>query len=440
MDTLPRTKKIVMEHHHIIIIGAGQGGLGVSYYLSIAGINHLILEQGGIANSWKEKRWDSFCLVTPNWTINLPGKPYSGPDPNGFMKRDEFVSYFKKWADDFNAPVRGGVKVNKIITQNNGFLLKTNKGEISSDIVIVATATYQLPKLPEISQKIPKEVTQIHAENYKNPTQIGDGAVLVVGSGQTGSQIVDDLLKRKKNVHLCVGRSGRLPRNYRGRDCISWQKDLNLLDRTPDMLDSPAFRFRGDPHLSGRDGGKTLSLHKFNREGVRLYGRLIDFRNNEFIFGDNLLEDIRFSDDFAKDFRRIIDNYIRENEISVREADESDTDGDFLISDPAFKNLREMNFQTENLRTVIWATGFMYDFSWIDGDITDEMGYPVTKMGATSIKGLYFNGLNWMTKRKSGILYGFDEDSRNVSDQVIAFSKKGKIGAFVKNVVGEKCM
>ena len=156
MDSLFRAKRLVAEHHNIIVIGAGQGGLGVSYYLTKAGVKHLVLERGDIANSWKDNRWDTFCLVTPNWTLNLPGKPYRGSDPNGFMKRDEFVQYFTKWAEDFDAPVRKNTNVIRVIPQKSGFLLKTSDGDLTSDIIVVATATYQKPKVPEISKKLPE--------------------------------------------------------------------------------------------------------------------------------------------------------------------------------------------------------------------------------------------------------------------------------------------
>lgn len=158
----------MQEHHKVVIIGAGQGGLGVSYYLKQAGINHLILDRGDIANSWKENRWDSFCLVTPNWTLNFPGKPYQGTDPDGFMKRDDFVQYMTTWAESFNAPVRKFTNVHEVSLRNPGFVIKTDSGDITSDFLVVATATHQHPKIPDIAKKIPKSINQLHADQYKN--------------------------------------------------------------------------------------------------------------------------------------------------------------------------------------------------------------------------------------------------------------------------------
>jgi len=430
------------EHHKIVIIGAGQGGLGVSYYLSKVGIDHLILDRGDIANSWKENRWDSFCLVTPNWTLNFPGKPYQGTDPDGFMKRDDFVRYMSDWAKSFKAPVRRHTNVREVSLTNPGFLIKTDNGHIKSEILVVATATHQHPKIPDIAKKIPKSINQLHAEQYKNTSQLNNGGVLVVGSGQTGCQIVEDLLRDKRDTYLCVGRTGRLPRRYRGKDAISWQKEMNLLDRTPDMLNDLSLRFRPDPHCSGRDGGQTLSLHNFNRAGVKLYGRLEDLIQTDLIFGNSLKSDIKYSDEFANDFRKNIDTYIIETNIDVPLPCAKDFEGEYHVGDPSIESIKNLDFKLAGINTIIWATGFKYDFSWIDANVTDQMGYPVTDKGYTGIKGLYFNGLNWMTKRKSGILYGFDEDSVEVSNQIKSLVNDNLLsGSISNNNVGEnRCM
>ena len=410
----------MQEHQKIVIIGAGQGGLGVSYYLSKAGLSHLILDRGDIANSWKENRWDSFCLVTPNWTLNFPGKPYAGTDPDGFMKRDDFVRYMSDWAESFNAPVRKYTNVHEVSLTNPGFLIKTDRGDITAEILVVATATHQRPKIPDIAIKIPKNINQLHADQYKNTSELNDGGVLVVGSGQTGCQVVEDLVRDGRDTYLCVGRTGRLPRRYRGRDAISWQKEMNLLDRTPDMLGDLSLRFRPDPHCSGRDGGQTLSLHNFNRAGVKLLGRLEDATQTDLIFGNSIKSDIKYSDDFASDFRKNIDAYIIKTNIDAPLSCANDFEGEQQVGDPSIKAIEKLDFKLAGINTIIWATGFQYDFSWIEAKVTDQMGYPVTDKGHTGIEGLYFNGLNWMTKRKSGILYGFDEDSVEVSNQIIS--------------------
>lgn len=406
-------------HYRVAIIGAGQGGLGVSYYLNQANVPHVVLDRGGIAHAWKANRWDSFCLVTPNWTINLPGKPYDGDDPDGFMLRDDFVDYMTDWAKGFGAPVRSGVDVSKLSNGGNGFLLETSTGDIRADNVVVATATYQHPKLPLVAGKVPEDIRQLHAEEYKNATQAKDGAVLVVGSGQTGCQIVEDMLRAGRKVYLCVARTGRLPRRYRGRDSLCWQRDMGLLDRTPDMLESPAQRFVGDPHVTGRDGGASVSLHDFHRRGVQLLGRLADIENNRMRFGNSLAADMAFADDFAVDFRAKVDAYIAEHGIDAPAPSTDELEGDPDGKSRPIEDPDGLDFAEANIRTVIWATGFSYDFSWIAFPVTDALGYPATDNGATSIPGLFFCGLNWMIRRKSGILYGVDDDARIVSDQVL---------------------
>lgn len=415
------------EHHNVVIVGAGQGGLSVSYYLTESDIPHIVLDRGGIAHAWQAHRWDSFCLVTPNWSVDLPGRPYTGRDPFGFMPRDDFAKYMGEWAAGFGAPVRAGVDVTEIGPHNNTFRLETDKGMITADAVVVATATYQHPKIPAVATKLPQSVHQLHAEDYKNPDQCPEGAVLVVGSGQTGCQLVEDMLRCGRNVFLCVGRTGRLPRRYRGRDCLEWQRDMGLLDRTPDMLGDPAERFLGDPHLTGRDGGATVSLHDYARRGVTLLGRLEDVDGDVMRFGANLQDDIRYADDFSDDLMRRIDDYIAGSDISAPVPTDAELVGGPDVADWAVDNIDKLEFSKSGIRTVIWATGFTYDFSWIDFPVTDDMGYPVTQDGATSVEGLYFCGLNWMSKRKSGILYGVREDAKAVSEKIIRQMSKGDV-------------
>lgn len=401
--------------HDVIIIGAGQGGLSVSYYLRQAGMEHVVVDRGGVAHAWSANRWDSFCLVTPNWTVNLPGRPYAGDEPNGFMARDVFVEYMKDWAAGFGAPVLGGIDVSHVRRAGDRFELETSGGPMRARQVVVATATYQHPKMPKVAAQAPADIRQLHAEAYKNPSQAADGAVLVVGSGQTGCQIVEDMLRAGREVYLCVARTGRLPRRYRGQDCLHWQREMGLLERTPDMLDAPERRFDGDPHLTGRDGGATVSLHDFHRRGVTLLGRLERFGGDVAHFRDDLAENLAFSDRYAADFRRKVDDFIAARGYAAPPPAASEMAGEPTPGAPQIAAPERLDLRAAGIRTIIWATGFTYDFSWIEGLDTDSCGYPVTDRGRSSIPGLYFCGLNWMTKRKSGILYGVDEDAQEVA-------------------------
>ena len=402
----------------VVIVGAGQGGLSVSYHLCKAGVDHVILDRGGIAHSW-ETRWDSFCLVTPNWTIKLPGRPYDGEDPDGFMPRDAFVRYMKDWASGFGAPVLGGVDVARVRRNDDRFRVQCGSGSVGARNVVVATATYQAPRIPRVANDFPHNIRQLHAGDYRNCSQVPDGAVMVVGSGQTGCQIVEDFLRAGYSTYLCVSRTGRLPRRYRGRDCIAWQDDLGLLDRTPDMLDTPSRRFAGDPHVTGRDGGNTVSLHDFRRRGVTLLGRLEAVSGSIVRFRDDLGSNLVFADAYAGNFMKAVDDYLDAGGLTAPAPTDPELSGGPDQKSPPIRSPESLDLDRAGITTVVWATGFDFDFGWIDEIATDALGYPITCCGKSSLPGLYFCGLNWMTRRKSGILYGVGDDAREVSCDII---------------------
>ena len=398
----------------VLIVGAGQGGLSVSWFLTRAGIPHRIVDRGGVGHAWTQ-RWDSFCLVTPNWSIRLPGAEYDGDDPDGFMPREDFVQYMKDWADGFGAPVESGVDVTAIRRDGTGFVADTSQGPIRARSVVVATATYQHPRFPAVASDLPEDLLQMHAESYRSPDQARDGAVLVVGTGQTGCLIAEDMLRAGRDLYLCVARTGRLPRRYRGRDCIAWQRDMGLLDRTPDMLDSPARRFVGDPHLTGRDGGATVSIRDFATRGATLLGRLTGVAGRQLRFAPDLHRNLAFADAYAAEFRRSIDAWIAETGQDAPAPTRQEMADDPGIDAPRPTMIESLDLDAAGISTVIWATGFTYDFGWIEGLPVDAQGYPVTEGGASPLPGLYFCGLNWMTRRKSGILYGVGDDAREVA-------------------------
>lgn len=407
----------------VVIVGAGQGGLSVSYHLCKAGVDHIVLDRGGIAHAW-ETRWDSFCLVTPNWTINLPGRRYDGEDPDGFMPRDTFVRYMKDWADGFGAPVAGRAEVTRVRWTDGRFRIQCKSGSIEARNVVVATATYQSPKVPSVAGDILHDIRQLHAEDYRNCSQAPEGAVLVVGSGQTGCQIVEDFLRAGYSTYLCVSRTGRLPRRYRGRDCIAWQDDLGLLDRTPDMLDTPAQRFAGDPHLTGRDGGSTVSLHDFRRRGVTLLGRLEAVSGTVARFRDDLGRNLDYADAYASNFMKTVDDYVEATGAHAPPPTAAELFGGPDEDGSRIRAPESLDLDEAGITTVVWATGFGFDFSWIEGIATDAFGYPVTDRGKCTFPGLYFCGLNWMTRRKSGILFGVGDDAQEVSRDII-----GRLGS-----------
>ena len=402
-------------HHEAVVIGAGQGGLAVSWFLARLGIGHVVLERSGIAASWRERRWDSFCTVTPNWSIALPGAACAGEDPDGFLPRDELVRHFERWAESFDAPVRCGVEVLRVRRSGDGFAVETDAGRWRAHNVVVATGTYQAPHIPPVAERLPGRLKQIAADDYKRPDMLPPGGVMVVGAGQTGCQIAEELHEAGRDVWLCVGRAGRLPRRWRGRDCIAWQRDMGYLDRTPAMLESPGLRFRADPHLTGRNGGYTLSLHDFHRRGIRLLGRLADCDGERARLDGGLHDEMRFADAFAERITAEFDRHIETQGIDAPPPTAGELAGGPPPDGAMPEIRRELDLAGAGIASVLWAAGYRHDFSWIEAPVLDEAGYPVAPGGVSACPGLYFAGLNWMTWRKSGILWGVGEDAQSVA-------------------------
>ena len=241
---------------------------------------------------------------------------------------------------------------------------------------------------------------------------------MVVGSGQTGAQIAEELHAAGRRVHLCVGRAGRLPRRYRGRDAVEWQRDMGYLDRTPDMLDRPSDRFRGDPHLTGKDGGRTLSLHDFRRSGIRLLGRLVDCDGERARFDDGLHEQMRYADAFSDRIIELFDRHIEENRVDAPPPTATELAGGPPPDGELPDVVRELDLAESGINTVIWAVGLPLRLLVIEAPVLDDAGYPVAPGGITTCPGLYFMGLNWMTRRKSGIIYGVSDDGYSVAEHI----------------------
>ncbi len=408
------------RRHDVIIIGAGQAGLSLSYYLTAASIDHVILEQGRVGNAWWEDRWDSFCLVTPNWSITLPGAEYKGTNPHGFLSRTGICRHIKDWAEGFGAPVHEGIQATRVTADGDWFVVETDRGRLQARRVVIATATYQTPRIPTFASDLLPGLQQIPAARYRKPADLDPGAVLVVGSGQSGCQIAEELNTAGREVYLSVSKVGRLPRRYRGQDCIAWQRDIGLLDRTTAMLDHPADRFRPDPHLSGTRNGHTLSLHTLRADGITLLGRIADVTDRRAAVAPDLMANIAYADDYAARFRRDVDAHIAATHGDAPMPTDQEMVGEPLPGRPIQHEFTHLDFAERNIRTVIWATGFGFNFSWIAFPVCDSAGYPATRMGVTSVPGLYFMGLNWMSKRKSGILFGVAEDAARLARRISA--------------------
>jgi putative flavoprotein involved in K+ transport len=406
---------MMSERVNTIVIGAGQAGLSTSYFLKQQGVEHLVLEKEAIGASWR-KRWDSFTLVTPNAMCNLPGFAYGG-DPDGFLERDEVVRYLEQFAATFDPPLRTGVCVTAVTPDDPGFRVETDQGVFHCQNVVVATSIFQQPRLPACADKVPGGVMQLHSDQYRKPAQLPDGAVLVVGSGQSGAQIMDELVMAGRQVYLSVSRAGGLPRLYRGRDTFHWLCQLGIFEMCVDQLDSPADRFKAHNHVSGRDGGKTINLRHYGRNGVTLLGKVTNVRDDYIYFADDLVDNLNQADKLARQLCRTLDKQIAVQGVEAPPpADEELMADNWTPTNPP----REISLTEAGINAVIWATGYRFDFSWIAGAELDEYGYPRQQQGVASRPGLYFVGLHWLHKFKSGLLYGVAEDAAHVATHLAA--------------------
>lgn len=393
-----------------IIVGGGQGGLATSYYLKQQGIEHVVLEQADhVANAW-HKRWNSFTLITPNWTVRLPGAEYQGDHPDGFMGRDEVIAYFEDYIVKFNLPIKYNCQVISIEAMEIGYLVMTNQGEFKAANVVIATGMYQQPRIPAFSSNLPAEIQQLHSSEYHNPEALPEGAVLVVGSAQSGAQIAEELYQQGRKVYLSVSRSGRLPRRYRGKDITEWFDEMGFWDRTIDNLPSPRAKYAGSAHGTGKNGGHTINLHQFARDGVILLGHIKSVQGDRIILAPDLEENLANADKLEEEITKEIDKHIEKSGLDapaetlpeLRDGYEAD-------------EILELDLKSTAIASVIWATGYKFDFRLVKLPIFDEDGYPVQKRGFTDYPGLYFIGLQFLHTMKSGLLVGVGDDAAYVA-------------------------
>jgi putative flavoprotein involved in K+ transport len=409
------------EHTNTIIIGAGQAGLSTSYYLKQQGIEHLVLEKEAIGASWR-RRWDSFTLVTPNELCNLPDFGYNGSDPVGFLQRDKIVDYLERFAATFDPPLRTGVCVTAVTPHpsDEGFIVETDRGSYHSRNVVVATSIFQQPHIPACAAGLPSNIFQLHSNDYRNPTQLPEGAVLIVGSGQSGAQIMDELFMAGRKVYLSVSRAGGVLRRYRGKDTFTWLRKLGIFEMSVHQLDSPAERFEAHNHVSGRDGGKTINLRRYGRNGVTLLGKVANARNGRIYLADDLADNLNLADKLSRQLCEMLDKQIAAQGV---EAPPPTAEELMAESWEPTDTPRELSLTEAGITSVIWATGYRFNFNWIKGLALDEFGYPVQEQGVSSLPGVYFVGLHWLNKFKSGLLYGVAEDAAHVAQHLAAINR-----------------
>jgi putative flavoprotein involved in K+ transport len=397
----------------VVVVGAGQAGLTASYLLQQRKINHVVLERGKIGESWRSQRWDSFYLNTPNWINSLPGMELLPDDPDGFGSRDDLVAYFNRYASSFDLPVREHISVNSLDRDPVRFRIGTNDGTYQSKAIILANGGMTEPKLPVIADDFPKDVLVVSAATYKNPSALPEGAVLVIGTGQSGCQIAEDLLGAGRRVYVCASKVARSPRIYRGKDTLYWMKEIGALDIKLEDLEDPAMQFAAQPQVSGTEGGHTVSLQSMARDGATLLGRAVGIEGDVLKIRTNLHECIDFADRESQKIKEGIDKYIQTHGIRAEPA-RPDPGEPELPDLHGSDQLEELDLMAADIHSAIFCTGFHGDWGWVNLDFLDERGSPVHEGGITPVTGLYCLGYPWLSKRKSGILCGVEEDAQHV--------------------------
>ncbi|MEU3984403.1 MSMEG_0569 family flavin-dependent oxidoreductase [Streptomyces sp. NPDC026672] len=403
-------------HRTVAVVGGGQAGLSVSHCLAERGVDHVVLEAHRVGHEWRRHRWDSFCLVTPNWQCRLPGFPYRGDAPDGFMVRDEIVRYLEEYVAHFRPPLVEGVSVTRLRRSVTGvFELTTTAGEFTADQVVVATGPYHAPRIPRSAERLPAGVRQVHSRDYRSPDALPAGAVLVVGTGQSGCQIAEDLHLAGREVHLAVGSAPRVARRYRGRDCVAWLDEMGHYGRSVDEFgDADAVRMRVNHYVTGRDGGRDIDLRAFARDGMRLYGRLTGVAGAALEFADDLRANLDRADAVAEGIKDAIDAHI-----AARGVDAPEEARYVPVWEPR-EQPRSLDLDEAGVTTVVWATGFARDHRWIEAPAFDGRGYPMHWRGVTGVPGLYFLGLPWQHTWGSGRFEAVGRDAEFLAGHIDA--------------------
>lgn len=409
----PVTPSPEPQHLPVIVIGGGQAGLSVSWHLKQRGIEHLVIEKHRVGHAWRTERWDSFCLVTPNWQCRLPGFPYAGTDTQGFMLREDIVNYVEAYARSFAPPLIEGVTVTRLARPGRVYEVETTQGHYTADQVVLAVGGYHTANIPRLAERLPPEMVQLHSSSYRNADALPPGAVLVVGTGQSGCQIAEDLHLAGRTVHLCVGSAPRSPRMYRGKDVVEWLESMGYYDMPiHEHPQRERVRQKANHYMTGRDGGREIDLRKFASEGMRLHGRLKDMQGTRLMFGDDLRRNLDSADATAESIKKTIDQYIER--AGIRAPVEAPYVPVWQPSDEP----QEIDLVAAGITTVIWCNGFKADFRWVQIPVFDGTGYPGHERGVTPVEGLYFIGLPWLYTWGSGRFSGVARDAEHLATRI----------------------
>ncbi|NDZ15762.1 MSMEG_0569 family flavin-dependent oxidoreductase [Variovorax sp. WS11] len=403
------------SHYGVIIVGGGQAGLSLSHCLQQRAIDHLVIEKRSLVHTWRTQRWDSFCLVTPNWQCQLPGWPYAGADPHGFMVKDQINDWLAGFVAHVKAPAIEGVTVERVWRAGEGerFSVQTDAGLYTADQVVVASGGYHKPIVPRLAEKLPGSVAQYHSAQYRNPAQLPEGAVLVVGCGQSGAQIAEDLHLAGRKVHLATGNAPRCARFYRGREVVDWLADMRYYEMP--VTEHPlreGVRDNTNHYVTGRDGGRDIDLRRFALEGMELYGLLSDFHEGSLELQPNLRDNLDHADRIYNGINASIDKHIAAQGIDAPPPS---------VYTPVWEPQEErtrLDLAAAGITSVIWCIGFSPDFGWVDAPLFNGRGAPVHVRGVTNEPGLYFLGLPWLHTWGSGRFSGVARDAEFLSDAI----------------------
>ena len=402
----------------VVVIGAGIAGLCTSYFLTKKKIDHIVIERGEIANTWNHERWDNFYLVNPNWAMKIPefgfdSDHFPSDNPDGFLNKSEVVSYIKAFGNFIGSKIYENENVEKVSKYKNNYVLTTSKRKISAKNIVIASGAFGNAHIPEMHNKLSKNIFQIHSSNYKNSEELPDGNVIVVGSGQSGAQIAEDLLDSGKKVWLAVSKCGRRPRRYRGKDSSWWNYEMGSFDKT--VKDVPfKDRWSCSSHTSGSKGGHDINLLDLHERGLNLCGSIKDCKDKFVFINNDLYKNIKFSDEHALNWAKNVDKYIKNTKLM---ASKEEILPDLRIEKTRLQSISKLD-ANENNTSIIWATGFRYNFDWIDLNITDENNHPIQNRGVTNYSGLYFMGLQWMYSSKSAQFIGVSEDAKYIVEEI----------------------
>jgi putative flavoprotein involved in K+ transport len=405
----------------VAVIGAGQAGLTMSWHLQRAGRDHVLLERRSTLGGGWQDRWDAFRLVSPNWTASFPGAPYDGEEPDGFMPRDELIGRVAGYAKAIGAPVVLDVGVERLRSAaTGGFSLDTTQGPVHADQVIVATGGFHVPNIPAIAAGLPPRVLSLHSSTYRREADLPPGAVLVVGTGQTGCQLVEELRDAGRQVYFSGGAAGRVPRRYRGRDIFFWLSDLGVHGErvgTPlpnvTTLPDPRRRLAANPQLSGHKGGHDIDLRQIALDGTTLLGRLTAIDGEQVSFAPDLPANLAFAEAFFEErFRGLFDRYIEAAGLDCPPA-EPVLNADF--EPPVIDSL---DLARADIGTVLWTSGYRQSLGWIEPSITDDMGFARQVRGITEVPGLSFIGSLWQYDQTSAALFGLARDAQVLAERL----------------------